>query len=95
MDYEFRIKLLETETAHLRAMQKLIEGHEDITDNSLKYASDAIAGLLRITSETTANVAANTIAIAAIGNRIDKLGIKVDQLVDAMLHTGGNGKPTA
>jgi len=88
MDYEFRIKLLETETAHLRAMQKLIEGHEDITDNSLKYASDAIAGLLRITSETTANVAANTLAIAALGR-------KVDQLVDAMLHTGGNGKPTA
>jgi hypothetical protein len=88
MDYEFRIKRLECETAHLRAMQKLIEGHEDITDKSLKHCDEAIAGLLRITAETTANVAANTLAIAALGR-------KVDQLVDAMLHTGGNGKPTA
>jgi hypothetical protein len=42
MDYEFRIKLLETETAHLKAMQKLIAGHEDITDNRLGNCEDII-----------------------------------------------------
>jgi hypothetical protein len=88
MDYEYRIKLLETETAHLREMQKLIEGHEDTTDAGLKHASDAIAGLMRLSAENTSQIAANSVAIA-------QLGIKVDQLVDAMLHTGGNGKPKA
>jgi hypothetical protein len=88
MDYEYRIKRMETELDHLRAMQKLTDDHELITDSGLKHADEAIAGLLRLSAETTANVAANTIAIA-------KLGSKVDQLVDAMLHTGGNGKPKA
>ena len=88
MDYEFRIKLLETETAHLREMQKLIQDHEDITDNRLTQWEAIIKGLVATSDNLVKISAENTVNIAALGSKIDKL-------VDGMLHTGGNGKPKA
>ena len=88
MDYEFRIKLLETEAAHLRAMQKLIEGHEDITDARLTHWETIITGLIATTDNLVKISTENTVNIAALGS-------KIDRLVEGMLHTGGNGKHTA
>ena len=45
MGYEFRIKLLEAETAHLKEMQQLLSSHQDITDARLEKM-DSIAGSL-------------------------------------------------
>jgi hypothetical protein len=71
-------------------MQKLIEGHEDATDNSLKHAGDAIAGLLRITAETAANVAANT------GNRPAEAAVYRNRLLQRwVLRKHGEGNADA
>jgi hypothetical protein len=79
---------LETEAAHLKAMQELIQNHENITDTRLTHWETIITGLIATTDNLVKISTENTVNIAALGSKIDKL-------VDGMLHTGGNGKPTA
>jgi hypothetical protein len=85
MDYEFRIKLLETETAHLKEMQQLLGAHQAITDTRLEHWERIIGGLVELSKENTTQIAANTVQIAS-------LAAKLDKLVEALLREPRNGK---
>ena len=92
MDYEFRIKLLETETAHLKEMQHLLGAHQDITDARLDKMQSVVTGLLDSMVELRNAVMQTTVAVAKTSTDLDKLTRKVDDLVDALLKEPRNGK---
>jgi hypothetical protein len=77
MDYEFRIKLLEQETAHFREMQKLLRERQDTTDERM----DKLQALSKETLE----------AVAALTGNITILAAKVDQIADMILGKRSNG----
>jgi hypothetical protein len=87
VDYEFRIKLLETETAHLKEMQHLLGAHQDITDERMDKMGSIASGLLESMVELRNAVMQTTVDVA-------KLAKKVDDLVDALLKEPRNGKGT-
>ena len=78
VDYEFRILMLEKETAHLREMKDLHSARMDAHQGSL----DTIEGLLRENSCQLVTLTAN----------VNTLAGKVDALVSALLREHPNGK---
>ena len=77
-DYEFRITMLEKETAHLREMKDLHSARMDAHQNSL----DTIEGLLRENSRQLVDLTGTVTVLAG----------KVDALVSALLRDHSNGK---
>jgi hypothetical protein len=77
MDYEFKILLLEKETAHLREMQALTRAHVDVHDTTL-------ASLEQIALRTERN-------LEAISAHVEALAAKLEALVAALLREHPNG----
>ena len=88
MDYEFQIQRHERELAHLREMQKLLESHQDTTDQRL----DKMQAILR---DATAAIAA--LAEQAVITRADlqTIAANVAALTRALLRGHPNGQGEA
>ena len=91
MDYEFKILLLEKETAYLREVQALTRAHVDIHDTG-------IAALHQITMRTERNLEsisghldALTVNIEALSLKVDRLTANMETLVAALLREHPNG----
>jgi uncharacterized protein YoxC len=80
MDYEFRIQLLEKETAHLKEMQRLLGDDADVTDDRLDKSQAITGGLVESMVELRSNVV--------------HFAKKVDDLVEALPREPRNGKGT-
>jgi predicted RecB family endonuclease len=91
MDYEFRIKLLEQDTAHLREMWTLVRERQNINDVRL----DKLQALSKETIESLAALQTmsrnNVEAIAALTANITTLAAKVDRIADTILGERRNG----
>ncbi len=83
MDYEFKIKLLETELTHMREMQQLVRERQDTADGRLDSTKVLIDNLL-----TTATK--NNESIGMLTEKIDKLTTNVNNLVGALLRQNPN-----
>ena len=83
MDYEFRIKLLETELTHMREMQQLARERQDTADGRLDSTKVLIDNLV-----ITANK--NNESIGMLTEKIDKLTTNVNNLVGALLRQNPN-----
>lgn len=77
MDYEFKILLLEKETAHLREMQALMRTHLDAHDTTLK-------SLEAIMLRTEGN-------LERISSNMESLTEKLAALIAALLREHPNG----
>ncbi|MFN0165572.1 MAG: hypothetical protein ACKV22_03995 [Bryobacteraceae bacterium] len=77
MDYEFRIHLLETETAHLKEMLQIARERQDTADNRL----DRLQSITLNAANTVDKLAAT----------VDVLAGKMDALVEALLRQHSNG----
>jgi hypothetical protein len=77
MDYEFRIQLLEKETAHLREMQQLSIQRQDTTDMRL----DKLGEITHLLVEST----------TLLGSKIDALVTRMDSFLDTALRPPHNG----
>ena len=83
MDYEFRIKLLETELTHMREMQQLARERQDTTDGRLDSTKVLIDNLIIIATK-------NNESIGMLTEKIDKLTTNVNNLVGALLRQNPN-----
>ena len=84
VDYEFRIKLLEKETAHLKEMQTLLGQGEDVADDRLDKTQAILATVGTRLQEIAE--AHNNLTID-----LDRLDKKFEALVDLLLHQPRNG----
>jgi len=73
MDYEFRIKLLEAETAHLKEMQQLLGNHQDITDARLDKMGSIVSSLLQSMVELRNVVVQTSADVAKLAKTVDDL----------------------
>jgi hypothetical protein len=83
MDYEFRIKLLETELTHMREMQQLLRERQDTADGRLDSTKVLTDNLLIIATK-------NSESIGMLTEKIDKLTTNVNNLVGALLRQNPN-----
>jgi hypothetical protein len=84
MDYEYRIQLLEKETAHLREMQRLAIDRQDTADMRLDKLGE-IAHLLASKIDTLAST------VDTLASKVDTLAVKMDSFIDMMLRQPHNG----
>ena len=78
MDYEFRIKVLEQETAHLTAMKDIARERQDTTDNRLTK----LEAISLENAETVKSLAESVLSLVG----------RMDQLIEAMTAQRRNGK---
>jgi len=90
VDYEFRIKLLETELAHMREMQQLGRERQDTADGRLDLTKVLIDNLVIIATRNNESIGRNTESIAMLTEKIDKLTTNVNNLVGALLRQNPN-----
>jgi uncharacterized protein YoxC len=97
MDYEFRIKLLETELTHAREMQQLCHQRQDTFDGRLDLTKMLIDKLTTNVDNLTTNVdhLAMTVGVLSekvdgITDKLDKLTTNVNNLVGALLRQNPN-----
>lgn len=84
MDYEFRITLLEKELAHVRELQQLRGGRQDINDERLDKCQALVI-------ETATNLSRCEAVVESLGGKLDHLTADVDRLVKLMLGQKTNG----
>ena len=90
MDYEFRIKLLETELTHVREMQQLCHQRQDTFDGRLDLTKMLIDKLTTNVDNLATTVGVLSEKVDGITDNIDKLTTNVNNLVGALLRQNPN-----